>query len=566
MERETLNQRIYSMLHPSQSIPAIPEQTAQVAQAAFPKGNIYLQMRDALGSLYDDKLFATLYGNRGQPAAPPWRLALVSIMQFMENLSDRQAAEAVRSRIDWKYALSLELTDSGFDFSVLSEFRSRLISGGQEAQLLNHLLEQCQAKGWLKARGKQRTDSTHVVTAARTVNRCECVGETLRHALNVLATVATDWLEQRIEPEWFERYSVRVEASRLPQKREDQKQWLQQVGIDGHVLLAQIYEENTPHWLQQIPAVEILRQVWVQHYYIEANQVLVRQSEQTPPNHQQIETPYDLEARNRTKRSLNWTGYCVHLSETCEDDLPNLITNVETTLSTVVDVEMTASIHQHLAQKELLPSEHFLDAGYINSEHLVTLEMNSNVKIVGPVPADNSWQAQADSGFDLTHFTIDWQQQQVQCPQGQLSQRWSETVDARKQAVIHVHFRRQQCDACPCQSLCTRSTSSGYGRTLKLLPQPQHQALQAARHYQTTDEFRQRYARRAGVEGTLSQGTRAFGLRRSRYIGLAKAHLQHVFTAVAMNLARLMNWWQRIPKAQTRTSRFASLNPEAQLC
>jgi len=554
------------MLYPSQSIPSIPEQTAQVAQAAFPKGNIYLQMRDELGSLYDDTLFATLYGNRGQPAAPPWRLALVSILQFMENLSDRQAAEAVRSRIDWKYALSLELTDSGFDFSVLSEFRSRLIAGGQEAQLLNRLLEQCQAKGWLKARGKQRTDSTHVVTAARTLNRCECVGETLRHALNVLATVAAEWLKPRIEPEWFERYGVRVESSRLPQKREEQKQWFLQVGNDGHVLLEQLYEENTPQWLRQIPAVEILRQVWVQQYYIEANQVMVRQSEQTPPNHQQIESPHDPQARNRTKRSLNWTGYCVHLSETCEDDLPNLITNVETTLSTVVDVEMTASIHQHLAEKELLPSEHFLDAGYINSEQLVTLEINSDVNIVGPVPADNSWQAQADSGFDLTHFTIDWQQKQVQCPQAQLAQRWSETFDARKQAVIQVQFSRQQCDACASQPLCTRSTSSGYGRTLKLLPQPQHQALQAARLYQTTDEFRQHYARRAGVEGTLSQGTRAFGLRRSRYKGLAKTHLQHVFTAVAMNLARLMNWWQEIPKAQTRTSRFAALNPEAQLC
>ena len=554
------------MLHPSQSISAIPEQTAQVAQAAFPQGNIYLQIRDELGSLYDDQLFASLYGNRRQSAAPPWRLALVSIMQFMENLSDRQAAAAVRSRIDWKYALSLELTDSGFDFSVLSEFRSRLIAGGQEAQLLNHLLEQCQSRGWLKAKGKQRTDSTHVVAAARTLNRCECVGETLRHALNMLATVASEWLKPRIEPEWFARYGVRVESSRLPQKGEEQRQWLLQVGIDGHVLLAHLYEENTPQWLRQIPVIESLRQVWVQHYYIEAHQVVVRQAEQMPPNHQQIESPYDLEARNRTKRSFNWTGYCVHLSETCEDDLPNLITNVETTLSTVVDVEMTASIHRHLAAKALLPSEHFLDAGYINSDHLVTLEMNSQVNVIAPVPADNSWQAQADSGFDLTHFTIDWQQQQVQCPQGQLSQRWSETVDARKQAVIHVQFSRQQCAACPCQSLCTRSTASGYGRTLKLLPQLQHQALQAARLYQTTAEFRQRYARRAGVEGTLSQGTRSFGLRRSRYTGLAKTHLQHVFTAIAMNLARLMNWWQEIPKAQTRTSRFAALDPKAQTC
>ena len=237
-----------------QPVPAIPEETARVAQAAFSKGNLYLRMRDELGSLYCDEDFAVLYPQRGQPTESPWRLALISVMQFMENLSDRQAAEAVRARIDWKYVLSLDLTDTGFDFSILSEFRSRLIAGGQEAQLLNRLLEQCQTKGWVKARGKQRTDSTHVVTAARTVNRCECVGETLRHALNVLATVAADWLEQKIEPEWFERYGVRVESSRLPQKREEQRPWFLQVGIDGHALLARLYEENTAQWLQQIPA------------------------------------------------------------------------------------------------------------------------------------------------------------------------------------------------------------------------------------------------------------------------------------------------------------------------
>lgn len=192
----------------AQPVPPIPAETVRVAQAAFPKGNVYLQMRDQLGELYRDQDFALLYPQRGQPTESPWRLALISVMQFMENLSDRQAEEAVRARIDWKCALSLELTDTGFDFSVLSEFRSRLITGGQEAQLLNRLLEQCQAKGWLKARGKQRSDSTHVLAAIRAVHRFECVGETLRHALNSLATVAPDWLEQVVHPEWFERYGT----------------------------------------------------------------------------------------------------------------------------------------------------------------------------------------------------------------------------------------------------------------------------------------------------------------------------------------------------------------------
>lgn len=195
-------------LHP-QAIPLVPEQTTRVAQAAFPKGNLYMRIRDELGSIYDDKTFSQLYPQRGRPAEPPWRLALITIMQYVENLSDRQTAEAVRARIEWKYALSLELSDDGFDFSILSEFRTRLITSGQEAQLLNRLLELMQAKGWLKSRGKQRTDSTHVLAAVRALHRSECVGETLRHTLNVLATVAPVWLSEMATPAWFERYRTR---------------------------------------------------------------------------------------------------------------------------------------------------------------------------------------------------------------------------------------------------------------------------------------------------------------------------------------------------------------------
>lgn len=177
-----------------QEISQVPEETARVARAANPKGNVYMSMRDELGSIYEDQMFAALFPQRGQPAEAPWRLALVTVMQYMGGLSDRQAAEAVRERIDWKYALSLELTDPGFDFSLLSEFRARRLSGGAEAQLLHALLDLCKDRGWLKARGRQRTDSTHVLAAIRDLNRLECVGETLRHTLNVLAEVAPDWL------------------------------------------------------------------------------------------------------------------------------------------------------------------------------------------------------------------------------------------------------------------------------------------------------------------------------------------------------------------------------------
>src|SRR5947209_3236889 len=180
-------------MHP-QPIPAIPEETVRVARAVLPKSNVFLLMRDELGTLYSDEDFADLFPTRGQPAEAPWRLALVTIFQFAEHLSDRAAADAVRGRIDWKYALSLELTDPGFDHTVLSEFRTRLLIGGAERRLLDLLVQCARDRGLLKARGRQRTDSTHVLAAVRALNRVELVTETMRHALTVLAVLAPEWL------------------------------------------------------------------------------------------------------------------------------------------------------------------------------------------------------------------------------------------------------------------------------------------------------------------------------------------------------------------------------------
>lgn len=177
-----------------QSICPVPQETARVARAAYPKGNIYMQMLDVLGSIYTDEDFIDLFPKEGQPAETAWRLAVVTVLQFVENLSDRQAAEAVRGRIDWKYLLGLDLTDPGFDASVLSEFRARLVEGHAEERLLEKMLTLFGQKGWLKARGRQRTDSTHVLAKIRALNRVLCVWETMRAALNSLAVVAPDRL------------------------------------------------------------------------------------------------------------------------------------------------------------------------------------------------------------------------------------------------------------------------------------------------------------------------------------------------------------------------------------
>lgn len=248
----------------------------------------------------------------------------------------------------------------------------------------------------------------------------------------------------------------------------------------------------------------------------------------------------------------------MHLSETCDQDTPNLITNVETTPATTGDVELTDDIHQALAEKGLLPNEHFIDTGYIDAEHLVTSRTDHTLDLVGPAPLDSTWQAKSEQGFALPCFAIDWEAQTATCPQGKVSRSWHERVGKGK-PVIQVRFSTRDCAACLTRSQCTRSKSSG--RVLTLKPQAQYEALEAARQRQKTPAFRERYKTRAGIEGTISQGVRAFELRRARYIGLAKVRLQHIATAAAINLTRAVSWLMEIPKTQTRISHFRALAP-----
>jgi transposase len=215
-------------------------------------------MRKVLGSIYTDEDFADLFPKEGQPAQAPWRLALVTVMQFVENLSDRQTADAVRGRIDWKYLLGLELTDPGFDASVLSEFRARLINQHAEELLLERMLTLFGQKGWLKARGRQRTDSTHVLAKIRALNRVLCVWETMRAALGSLAVVAPDWLRAHSQPEWVERYGPRNEDSRSPLGEAERLAFAEEIGQQGRELLDAVFNPTAPEWLRQVPAVEIL--------------------------------------------------------------------------------------------------------------------------------------------------------------------------------------------------------------------------------------------------------------------------------------------------------------------
>lgn len=542
-----------------QPIGPVPEETARVARAAFPKGNVYMRLRDELGSLYEDASFAPLFHTRGQPAETPWRLALVLGFQFAEDLTDRQAAEAVRGRIDWKYALGLELTDPGFDASVLCEFRTRLIEGGAEQQLLDGMLTRLKAVGLLKARGRQRTDSTHVLAAIRVLSRLELVEETMRHALNTLATVAPEWLQPQLESAWAERYGPRSDDYRLPKEKASRQALAGLVGADGFRLLSAVYAPDAPTYLRAVPAVEALRRVWLQQYYGPIEPVRWRSEEDLPPASLRINSPHDLEARYGVKRQTFWVGYKSHLTETCDDgdERPDLITNVETTLGSTSDQEVLPPIHEHLAAKELLPAEHLIDAGYVDAGGIVESRAKHDVELLGPVPLDQHWQAKDSQAFDVTCFVLDWEGCRATCPKGHPSAKWSVTHDKRGNEIINVRFAKDICLVCPVRERCTRSL--GGPRELTVRPRVQYEVLQGRRRYQTTDEFKERYGRRAGVEGTISQGVRVANLRRARYFGFAKTHLQHVLTAIGLNIRRLGAWWAEVPPAQTRPVPFLAL-------
>ncbi len=544
-------------LHPT-AIPPVPHETARVAHAAFPKGNRYLQMRDVLGTLYTDELFADLYPTKGQPAEAPWRLALVTVFQFAEGLSDRQAVEAEAGRIDWKYALSLELTTAGFDASVLCEFRSRLVSHGASERLLGELVEQFKARGFLKVRGKQRTDSTHVLGAVRLLNRLELVAETLRAALEDVATVAPEWLQSWVPQPWLERYGRRIEEGRLPKGEAARQAYAEQVGADGTQLLARVQEADVPEVVRELASVREVGIVWQQQYEQQQGRVRLRNKDDLPPNAQRHDSPYDPEVRYSTKRDLHWIGYKVHLTETCDEEQVAVITHVETTYAPDADVEVLPVIDEALCASGVPPAQHYVDAGYMQVELLLGEQQTKGIALVGPVRPDPRWQAQQHTGYDTSQFVFDWQAKQATCPQGQTSVSWTERTEKRSgRPIVAVQFAKATCRQCAVRAQCTRAQQMP--RQVTVRPQAEHEALQQARQHQQTEAFRQDYAHRAGIEGTISQGVRAFGLRQARYLGLAKTHLQEVGTAVAINLCRWSAWHRHKPRAKTRTSHLAAL-------
>jgi transposase len=558
-------------------------------------------VRDRFGELFPDAEFAVGFGRRGRPGWSPGRLALVTVLQMAENLTDRQAADAVRDKISWKYALGLGLDDGGFDASVLSEFRTRVVEHGLEQRVLDLLLDRLKAEGLVSAGGKARTDSTHVIAAVRELNRIELAGESVRACVEVLAAAAPGWLPTVIDvPDWAHRYRARVDSWRLPAAKAKRVTLAATYGTDAATLLRAVYHRHAPPWLSELPAVEVLRVMLVQNYVITtdtAGREVIRMREADtdglPPARIRLCSPYDPDARWSVKRrqgdrpgdELRWTGYKAHLTETCDtptrpddgdgDDgdgdgdgggggggdeqggqRPNIITGVATTDATVPDVAMTDPIHNTLAERDLLPARHYLDSGYPSVVLLVDIRRRWGVELVSPLLADKSRQAKAGAGFDRSGFDIDFDARRATCPQGRTSS-WWDPVTLNGTDKIVIKFAPRTCRDCPVRAQCT--TSRRAGRQLTVPTRELHDAQLAARASQNTPDWQADYAVRAGIEGTIGQAVAATGMRRARYRGLAKTHLEHVFSATALNLIRLHAYWHGHPLDRTRTSHLTRL-------
>ena len=552
--------------------PEVPQETARVARAVFPRGSLPMRLRDGLGAWCRDEDFTGVYGVRGAPGISPARLAVVTALQFTENMTDRQAADAVRGRIDWKYCLGLELTDQGFDFSVLSEFRGRLAAGSRELLLLELLLARLREAGLVRAGMRQRTDSTHVLARIRDLNRLELAGEAVRAALEALAAAAPDWLATVIDASWQQVYGQRITDLRLPDSKTARTGLAVQYARDGYRLLERACSPAAPPGLAGLPAVRALRLVLIQQFYRETGdggeKVTWRDPGQhgLPPGRSLIVSPYDTDARYGEKRGEGWLGYKSHYSETVSDparddprtgrpEHPNLITNTETTHASVTDAEMIRPVHAHLAGKGLPPGEHLTDSGYASAAALVQARARG-VTLIAPLLADTSRQART-GGYTTAMFTLDWDTRQATCPEGAVSRSWIPRRQHDADKII-ITFPAAGCRACPARDKCT--TSARNGRKLTISPRETHEAVLAARAAETTRDWQRKYAARAGVEGLMAQATHVTGIRRARYLGLPKTTLEHNIAAVAINLIRLDAWWTWTPLDRGHTSQLQRLD------
>jgi hypothetical protein len=437
----------------------------------------------------------------------------------------------VAVRLDWKYALHLPVGYPGFDFSCLSYFRRRLLAHEAGRLVFEAVLAKVQALGFLKKRGKQRTDSLGVIGAVRALSQLELVWEALRLALRALEDVAPDWVEAQVPSAFRTLYLERRSDYRVTAAEREAA--LVQVGQDSTWLLDQV--ARTPA-LRSVAEVRTLATIWQQRYERVDGQVRWRDT--TVDCTELIVTPHDPGVRIGQKRGHVWWGDKVHVTETIAEpqapgradpaDRVRFITDVTTSPAPSGDGQALAEIRDRLRERNLLPDEQVVDSGYVSGKHLAESEADG-VDLIGPPLMDTS-----TNGFKLADFAIDRAARRAVCPTGQVATKWAIRTERDGSRSFQIRFPDAACAACPLRPRCTTSTR---GRNLSV--SEHHERLAARRAEAQTPAFRDKLRTRAGIEATLSELVRRHGLRRHRYRGDAKRHFEHLLKAAACNLKRL---------------------------
>jgi transposase len=507
----------------------MPEETGRVGKILLKENDPYRLIGDQLFEKWEEEEFADLYSHEGKPGYSPVILAFVSVFQFMERLADRQAAQALRMRLDWKYALHLPLEDEGFDFSVLSEFRDRLIEGKAEKRVFEKLVEQIRAMGLVKERGKQRSDSIAMLVKVRRLSRIEMVVETLRLAVVALVEANREWCEEVIPPSWEEKYGERFVRQRYSEQ--EWKEYETNIGNDGAWLLKRLRDGGAPAELQELPEVQVLSTVWAQQFH-EAQGQMVYKELKKYDGHTQIQTPHDPEARYSRKRKFEWLGDKVQVTETDDEGYPHIITDIVATDSNQTDYEELPLIQARLIERQCKPGEHYVDAGYMSGPNLAHSQ-DLKIDLIGPLPEVVTPQDLLTDGITQAHFQLDPIEKIATCPQGHQARNPSLVVN-----TWNFHFPAKVCAVCPVRTrCCTGKAGRSVGMNIH------YDLVQAARARQKTEAFKKDYHQhRSGVEGSLSALVRGHGMRVSRYIGQKKRNVQAIFTGCAADLKRTARW------------------------
>ena len=493
---------------------------------------ILWSMRDKLCGLYCE--------DNGRPAVEPVLVTAVTLLQFMEKLPDRQAAENVRLHLGWKYALGLEVDHGGFHYSSLCNFRSRLIESDAQRVVFDTILDALYEAGLVKRRKRQRLDSTHVLGNVARMSRLECVRETIRLFVEQVARCRfTEALPEYRQ--YIDRYCEsqvqwhKVSKATLAQKAE-------QAGRDALSLI---------RWLRQQPAqirdhdkAILLERVFLEQYEADCQCMSLCKREASGT----VKNPHDPDAQWSSKdqaRTKTWVGYKVQISETVPDaDEPKkkgdpteqFITEVTTTEAIASDLDgMQRNLHAQAEHHDDEPAELYVDAAYVTDDTMAEAKEQSR-EIIGPARKPGN----PTHLLDVDQFDVDIANRTAVCPEGHTSRQCS-LINDRYNASVYYRFEwAGLCDDCELQKQCTRRKD---GRRHVSVGR-HHDLLQQRRREMKTDEFKLKMHRRNAIEATISEFTRAGG-RRTRYRGLAKTTLANYFQGAAVNVnrwVRLTQW------------------------